>query len=55
MSFVSPELQSPRESTEGSQGQERMLEVELQTIADIGMVFKMNSILSVSNIFYIPC
>ena len=36
--FTTPEDRASKESTEGSQGQERTLEVELRTIADVGMV-----------------
>ena len=38
VSFVSPEFQSPRIITDGKSGEEKILEAELKTIADIGMV-----------------
>ena len=38
--FTTPEFRSPMDSTEGALGVERIVEVELQTIADVGMVKK---------------
>ena len=37
-SFATAEHPRPLESTEGSEGQERLLEAELRTIADVGLV-----------------
>ena len=36
--FASPEQRRPRDFTEGDTGEERVVEVELKTIADVGMV-----------------
>ena len=38
--FTTPEHKSPREATDGALGEERVLEVELKSIADIGMVIR---------------
>lgn len=37
-SFARPNHQSPMQNTPGEVGEERVLEVELKTLADIGMV-----------------
>ncbi|EDV25513.1 uncharacterized protein TRIADDRAFT_24567, partial [Trichoplax adhaerens] len=38
VSFVTPTNRLPREATEGTPGEERLLEAEMQTIADVGLV-----------------
>ena len=36
--YVTPTFQRPRVNTEGEQGEDKILEVEMKTIADVGLV-----------------
>ncbi len=39
--FTTPEHKSPKEATDGLEGEEKIIEIELKIIADIGMVILM--------------